>query len=241
MTLRLVPLVILLGAPLTASAQDCSSFAAFREGTSMTYTGLDAKGKETGSTTTVTTAVAPADGGLRAELRSDSVNAKGKPIGTVEYAATCAGGRVDLDMKAFVSPEQTSAYEGWTMSTEGNELVYPSDLAAGQSLPDGSVVVTMTMQGAPAGMPAGMTTTRMEVHLLHRQVQAAEQVTVPAGTFDAFRITYTSEVLISGMMKMTTETAGTEWYVPGLGAVKTESTKDGKLQGSSVLSAMSTR
>jgi hypothetical protein len=54
-------------------------------------------------------------------------------------------------------------------------------------------------------------------------VQGKESITTPAGTWDCFKITYHSKVVIKIGIGIPANADVTEWYAPGFGVVKTES------------------
>lgn len=230
--------LILLAAPTVASAQDCAAYAQFKAGTTLTFQSLDAKGKPQATTTTQTTAVAPAGAGLAATLHGETKDDKGKVTNTVDYTATCEKGDVHVDMRAFLSPDTMTMYKDWDVTIDAKQVDYPSALAAGKTLPDGTVKATMAMRGATPGMPGSGGT--MELLLTNRAVVGLEHVTVPAGGFDAWKITYDAKTTIMTIAPFRIGLRVTEWYVPGLGAVKSETmSSQGRLMGTSQLTAVS--
>jgi hypothetical protein len=68
----------------------------------------------------------------------------------------------------------------------------------------------------------------MTTTVYNRKVEAIEEVTTKAGTFQCYKITY--DVLTDAMMDI--QTSGIEWIARDVGAVRTESySKNGKLTG----------
>jgi hypothetical protein len=106
-------------------------------------------------------------------------------------------------------------------------MMYPSGLSAGQTLDDASITIS-------AGT-GGVTIMNLTVKIINRKVVGPETVTVPAGTFDCFKITYDMETKM--MFKINTSVA--EYINMGAGNVKTETfDKKGKLIGSTVLTEL---
>ena len=69
---------------------------------------------------------------------------------------------------------------------------------------------------------------KISAEVTNRKVEAIENVTVKAGTFKAYK--FTSDVN-SSTMGINVKAKNIDWYVKGIGAVKTESyDKNGKLQ-----------
>lgn len=224
----------LLLAPGVARAQDCASYAMFHTGTVIGQTSFDATGAAVGSTTTTTTA----GSGDAATLHAETVDATGRPRGTQDFTVTCADGAVALDMSAYVPAGSTEAYAGWDATLEGSHLVYPATLAAGDALPDGDLTMTLRMKDPSPALPAAMATATIRVGMHDRRVLAAERVTTPAGTFDAWKIAYTTDLQVDGLVKVHHSVSVVEWFVPGVGAARTETSQDGKALGSSELTTL---
>jgi len=73
----------------------------------------------------------------------------------------------------------------------------------------------------------------VNMEITNRVVKAKEQLTVPAGTYDAFKVTYDSELKAS-MIKQNFSVV--QYVAEGVGVVKTENyDKKGQLSGYSVL------
>lgn len=231
--MRLTPmlaLAALLATPAVAAAEDCASMSLFRQGAHQVRTSYNAKGKETGTASLDVLSVSTAGAVTTATARSVTTS-KGKETGAVDFTMTCEGGEYRVDMRAMVPSESTEAYKDFTLTLEGGDLGYPSALAAGLALPDASMTMTFTMAGAPAMIPP----TTMIYTASNRVVVGPEPITTPAGAFSTWKITYDSTVDMKGMVKVTTVTNATEWYVPGLGAVKSEVWSRGNLEGTTVL------
>ncbi len=103
----------------------------------------------------------------------------------------------------------------------------PSGMKAGDVLKDGDLKMSFSS--------GGMTVMNMEVSITNRKVEAIENLTTPAGTFECYKISYD----ISTKMMITVKMKGVEWYAQKVGMIKSESySKDGKLQGSTVLNSL---
>ncbi len=77
---------------------------------------------------------------------------------------------------------------------------------------------------------------RMTVRVFDRSYLKNEQITTPAGTFSAAKVTFNFETTKD---KKTTSYKGTEWYAPNAGIVRTETyDKSGKLQSYTVLTTL---
>jgi hypothetical protein len=127
-------------------------------------------------------------------------------------------------MKSLMDPAAMGDMKDMQMEVSGVDLEIPSTMVVGLTLPDANVNVSFSMNG--------MVIMRMYVKITNRKVAAQESVTVPAGTFDCFKITYDIET--KAMAKITASAA--QWMAKGPGMVKSETyDKKGKLSSSQLL------
>lgn len=73
-----------------------------------------------------------------------------------------------------------------------------------------------------------------------RKVWGEEKVNTPAGTYNAFKLSYNMDIRFKVMgMGIPMKVKVLEWYSPGVGVIKTESfNKNGQLEERSVLSSI---
>lgn len=236
MTIRfatLLTLAALFGAS-DAQAQSCSDHAVFQKGTVVSLAHFNHKGKKLGEQRSVTESVAPIADGVRADIRASST-LKGAPKDDLTFEFTCTGETVSLDMRSLVPTDQMKAYEDWEINVDSSDLAYPSALSVGQSLPDGKITMRLTMPNAEAA-PAGLSNVTFEVAVTNRRVEAQESITTAAGTFEAFKIVYDTDLQVRTLINIRQQTSHVEWYAPSLGTtVKSENYQKGKLRGSTEL------
>lgn len=229
-------LSVALAAP--AMAQTCSNFVQFNNGTVYTMTTYDAKDKETSSSTTTVSGVVKTATGVKADLTQVVNTDKKKEPTTVTSTVTCDNGTYSIDMKSFTNASMMKTSKDMEIKFEGNNLSYAADLSVGQSLPDGTMKMTSTNQGTP--MSESTTT------ITDRKVVGKESITTSAGTFECYKITYTfsmSTVMFmptGGTMNMPgmKPRQVTEWFSFKVGPVRSESSKDGKLESYTVLTEL---
>lgn len=170
-------------------------------------------------------------GGYEADMRVDNYDKKDELTGTSNMTMKCVDNKFYIDMSIYMSGEQLSAYEGMDMTIAGDALEFPSSLSAGQTLPEGNLVITVSS--------GGMLMSTITIQILNRKVDAIESVTVPAGTFECFKISYDSKVTIGSVFSMTINSSGIEWLSYGNGMIRSESYNDnGKSYGYTVLSML---
>ena len=208
---------------MSASAQDCGYYS-FTEGMVLGYQNLDGKGKVSGSTRTTCLNVTNNGGVVLYNIKSEYADAKNSNPAVHEFTMRCEDGKFYMDMQSFIDPKSMDGFKDLEISVDGNDMMYPSSLSAGEILPDANITIS-----AGSG---GTTIMNMVVNVTNRKVIGNETVTVPAGTFDCVKITYDVETKL--MFKV--NTAVTEYINMGIGNVKTETfDKKGKLLGSAVL------
>jgi hypothetical protein len=211
----------------TLVAQECPMYYPDKENTQMEYKQYDKKGGLSGSSVQKITSIKKSAGSTEVAVSSESFDAKGKSLGTANLKARCEGGIFYIDMSNYLNQQSTDAYKDMQMTVEGGNLEMPSGLKAGDVLKDGDLKMSFSS--------GGMNVMNISVSITNRKVEAVENLTTPAGTYECYKISYdiATKMMISVKMK------GVEWYSKGVGMVKSETySKDGKLQGSTVLSAL---
>lgn len=212
---------------------DCGSFEQFTEGATWTMTNYNAKGKEESHSDCKVNKLTTGVGSTTADVAATFFDSKGKENGSSEYSITCKGGNYSMDMRNFVTPEmKKGAGKDMEIKMDGDMLEYPASMKAGDSLPNGTMKVTMISNGQTF-----MTTT---VYIKHRKCMAVENKTTPAGTWECYKITYTAEVAMTNMMGMNFPVkprTTTEWFSFKVGSVRSESYKEGELESYSELTA----
>ena len=210
------------------SAQDdCTALFKWLEPqVGLTYTDYNRKGKETGVSTMTVRELQAVPEGTKAVIDVEFADEKMQDY-NLEYGMTCAGDKIIIDMSSMLNPAMMQSFGAMETEVEYDGIELPAKLSVGQRLNDGTVTVRSSM-GAPG---LGMTIT---VTTENRQVAAQEQVTTPAGTFEAYKITYDQNVKLLGSRRFSV----VEWWNNEVGLIKSESYgKNGKLQSSHVLTA----
>lgn len=225
---KLLCLIILALSSITIVQAQCNEYYTLQEGSEWEFEHHNGKGKLTGRNQQKVIAFTKAASGFDATVNSVMFDEKGKELMKGDLQFKCDNGTMYIDMRNFVSEEQLKAFSSYEMKVESENLEIPSRLSEGQSLNNGSI--TITASGGPFPM-------KMTVTIKDRKVEAKENVTTPAGTFDCYKIS--SKMTMQNQMgvTMTTEFSSIEWIAPRVGVVKSESyNKNGKLNGYTVLS-----
>ena len=225
MNFKLIILALLTFSTSLSLAQSCSKFYPFSEGTISEISTFNKKGKEIGVLTYKVLKVASSGSTVIASMSSNFKDSKGKIDTSQEFDVSCTGDTVSIDFKSLINPMLLDQYKDMEYDITGYNLEYPNDLTVGQDLADASLEMNIDMGGIKL---------KMNIITKDRTVVATESITTPAGTFDCYVITYTSDLKMSMGMNQTNN--GKQWIAEGVGLVKQEDyNKKGKLTGSSLL------
>lgn len=150
-----------------------------------------------------------------ANVKSEVIDKKGKLLGAGAGKMQCKNGMLMVDMKMVTSPQQMQQFKDVKAEGEGAFMEYPAALSAGQTLPDANFSMDMTSE-------SGMAAT-LSIDITNRKVEAKENVSTPAGSWDAYKITYNSKMIMNMGIPIPMKMQITEWFVPNFGVVKSSS------------------
>ena len=209
-------------------AQDeCEMFFPAKEGTIIEVKSYDHKDKLTGSTVQKILSVTEEGSNKTVEVAHESFDKKGEKLMDGEFAVRCEAGIFYLDMRNMLDAAALSAYENMDIEVDAVDMAFPADLKVGTDLPDANITV-----GISSG---GMTMFSMTVLVTNRKIEAKENITTPAGTFECYKMSYDVETKM--VMKILAKAI--QWFAEGIGVVRTENyNKKDKLQGYSVLTSL---
>jgi hypothetical protein len=222
----LLTIVFLLLSVCFVTAQNCSTFYPFSEGTSTTITTYGKNKKVAAVTQYLVTDVQSTGGSEVATMLMKMNDKRGSLIAESSYDIVCNGNQISIDFKSLISPQMTQQFANMEYEVSGTNLNLPNNLVVGQSLEDANVHLDISVSGIPM---------KMDVAMTERKVSATESVTTPAGTFDCFVIDYK----IHMKMGMNQKGAAKQWIAEGVGLVKQEDYNNrGKVTSSSLLTAL---
>jgi len=139
-----------------------------------------------------------------------------------QYVAPIVGGVIELSMEPWVALSG-----GKDIQITGTQMVMPSKLAPGDKIKDSNVSMTLSM--AVGKVTADVATTG-------QKCVGIETITVPAGTFECYKIERKSVTEANMVVNVTLVHNSTVWYARGIGIVKSLSYDEkGKLKSSSEL------
>ena len=220
---KLLFIYVLFLFPFIISAQDCSEYFPVNEGAIIEMKSYNEKDKLQSESKMTILEKRKIGNGYNYKFEFDSKDAKGKDVAKGVYEARCEDGVFYIDFSKFVPQEQMKGMENMEMKIESDQMEFPSNPQPGMKLKDSHMKMEASVNG--------MSLMTMNFETKDRKIEALEKITTPAGTFDCVKISYTME--LKSMFNMTTESI--EWYAPGMGMVRSEQYKKGKLEGYSVL------
>lgn len=138
-------------------------------------------------------------------VMSTPEGAKKSVIDMMKLQMQVAGESVSqAEMDAFVSSIKVSGELSITINP---------DMADGTKLPDKRIRISIGNEN-------------MSYNIWEAKVEGREEITTPAGTFKCLKVSYVNMINAGGENK---KIHVTEWFAPGLGAVKVMQTIEGKL------------
>ena len=217
---------LLIAVAMSAFAQ-CNTFFPLREGVKYQYDLFDKKDKLTMRTVQWLKNVSGAGNSMKATMVQEMIDVKkNKPISTSETEWTCENGTLHFALNNLAIEGAAAPGSGMTVDFSGDQMDIPSDMQVGQALKDLTYQIKMGM--------SGMTIMNRSYNVKDRKVEAEEKVTTPAGTFDCYKVSFTTKSE-GGMGAGTIKTI--VWYSKDTGMVKTENySEKGALMSKQVLS-----
>lgn len=195
----------------------CKTYIPSRAGAVLTYNMADDKGKSTGTQKIEILSVNR--GATELKARMTIADVKGKESVGMPYTVQCKNGSMRVDVRALtLSSNPNVKFDAEATATM---IEFPAHMKAGQNLPDVTVVSKTSMQGGPTG--------ELEIKITNRKVVAKESMTVPAGTFEAYKIESESsmQMRMAGVGLPASKMKSTEWWVLGVGLIKSETEAKG--------------
>ena len=233
-TFVIIGAAILALTSFTTNLQDggsnsiCKSFFPLEKGTELTYENYNKKEKLESTDFMKITDIIEEAGKTTIKVHTASQDKKGEEISTSDFEYICENGVFKISMESIVDEEMMEAYKDMDVVMEQNELELPADMEVGQTLPDADIAITITSNG--------MQVMKMKFDITERKVEAIEDLTTDAGTFECYKLSQNTTAKILFMTK-TYKTV--EWLSENVGSVRSETySETGKLQSYRVLKSI---
>lgn len=210
------------------TASDCGKYYYLTNNSEVEMTMYDRKDKPAMTLTYYISDVKNIPDGIQSKVRTEMKDKKGEVLGGGEGIFKCTDGSLSADMHVSVSSMPMKQFEGMDVKATEAYLVYPANMAAGQTLPDGAFHMDILRKGNPFAT--------VDYTVEDRKVEGEEKIATPAGSWQCYRISYTVSMKIKMGISIPMHYKITEWFAPGFGVVKTKNyNKKGKPAGYSVL------
>jgi DUF3108-like len=228
MKLFKIILIFFLTIHLGYSQNDCKPYVPTTKGATWEITNYTAKGKATGKIAYELIDKVENGNNITFKIKTVTFDKKGEEVYSNIFEAKCIDGKFDFDMAFKMDGGALQAYENMDVEVDASKFEIPNmDSTPGTTLDDGSLEIKVGS--------GGMSMFKMTVLVTDRKVEAKEDITTPAGTFNC--IVLSQKVSTKMMIKV--KGASKEWYAENIGLVRSESyNKKGKLMGYSVLTKL---
>lgn len=216
-------IILLVTSAKISRAQDCTFYFPHKPGAEIIMKSFNEKDKITSMNKSK---VLEVDGNT-IKIESEMFDEKEKPVMKSNYTVSCKNGEFVMDMSNYLKGVNMDAYKDMEVKVETEDMHMPASLKAGDVLDDGEMTMKIGNQG--------ITIMTIKVKVYNRKVEALENITTPAGTFECAKITYNvdSKVGFSVSLK------GVEWISKNVGVVRSESyNSKGKSQGYTLLTSL---
>lgn len=198
----------------------CNPFYNLSENAEWEMQTYNAKGKPDGKQLNKVSKLVENNNGWVATINSTLYDKKDKELQQMTFDLVCTDGKIEVDLENYIPQQTLESFKNMDMKMEGENLILPEELEVGQKLDDGQLKIS-------GDLPFDIT-----ISINDRKVEGRETITVPAGTFEVYKISYTTNI----KSLMNAEMKGIEYVARDIGVVKTETfNKKGKLQSYSEL------
>jgi DUF3108-like len=228
MRLFKIALIFILTIHLGYSQTNCKPYVPTIKGATWEITNYTAKDKTTGKIAYELIDKVENGNDITFKIKTTTFDKKGAEVYSNIFEAKCINGKFDFDMAFKMDGNALQAYENMDVQIDASKFEIPSfDTSAGTKLDDGSLEIKVGS--------GGMSMFKMTILITDRNVEAKDDITTPAGTFNCIVLSQK----VSTKMMIRVQGASKEWYAENIGLVRSESyNKKGKLMGYSLLTKL---
>lgn len=192
-----------------------------KKGTVLEYKNYDNKDRETGMTRYTITEVNKSGDDMDITYLIESMDKDKKIQFEEEITVSYKNKKLHLDMtsvfKQSILKEKGEIPKQLEFS--GNDIITPSNLNIGDTLPDANVNMAVKK---------GILNIKIAINITDRRVEALENISVSAGSFEAYKI---SSIFSAKASIINRSSTSNEWLAKGIGTIKSEKyDKKGRLE-----------
>ena len=214
---------------LPVHAQECAGIS-LKEGSGFETNNFDSKGKPTGKFVYKIAKISKEGSNTVFTVDMEFFNTKGKSEMKNSYEMKCDGNNLQMDVSTLINQEQLKSFQRMEMEFTYENIEFPVNLTVGEKLKDASV------KGTGKSGPVPVTFNMM---ISNRNVASKEKITVPAGTYDAFKISSDMNMEMAMGIPVKVSMQSISYRAPAvIWDLKTETYRKGKLVSYSELSSI---
>ena len=218
---------LILSVTVNLYSQECVFYSPVEKGTVLTYSSFDKKDKLTGTATQTVIDNYVKEGTQVVKLRNEYQGVDMDSAFVREFEMKCRDGKYYVDMESYIGEGTLTPYSNMETTVEVDNMTIPAEPKVGEALDNGRVTITVSNND--------MKIMTISVNISNRKVEAKEDITTQAGTFECYKLSYD----ISTKMLITIKASTVEWYAKNIGIIRSESyNKKGKLTGYTVLTEL---
>jgi hypothetical protein len=204
---------------LKMNAQNCGDYLFLQNNKTVEMTIYNKKGEPSGKQIYTVSNVSGSGSVITATLNSEIFDKDQKSIAKATNTVQCNNGVMMMDMKTMMPQQQAGPYNNMHATADSVYIEYPPNMAPGDQLKD----ATMTMEVDNNGL-----TQSLRMSVTERKVEGKESVTTTAGTWDCYKISFKSKMIMkTAGIGIPINMDGVEWYAAGVGLIKSESKHGG--------------
>ncbi|MBU2997135.1 hypothetical protein KO500_11860 [Cellulophaga baltica] len=215
-------LILILGFSIQGIiSQNCEAISPYKQGTTLEYTNYNKKGKVKSVDNYTVKSVTTENGEMLITIDTTTKNKKNDSA-TNTQILRCVNGDFYVSLSDYLSHQNDNQESTLELKAEGDFVEFPDDIKEGYELKDATIDLKM----GGGDDTSGVSFANMEVR--NRKVLQEENFTINDYEFNAYKVSF-DYVFTMSILKI--RGSGIEWYVKGVGIVKTESySKKGKLK-----------
>jgi len=197
-------------------SQDCKNFYYLQQNKTVEISIYNRTGNPTGKNLIHVLEVSTTGNETRSSVSTEFLDKSGKSINKTLNNLKCINGTFMLNMKIFLPAGKQGEQNTTAAKADEVYLEYPAEIKIGDKLKDG--ILNMELENNN-GLNSSI-----EISITERNVEAKESITTAGGTWDCYKITSKNKLVNkTGVVGNPINSTVTEWYAPGFGVVKTES------------------
>lgn len=221
---KIIPTFLLSVSFAAALGQNCKDAHYLKPGAKLEMTVSDANGALKAKEVYTYSDIQNAGSGYAATMQKTKYDKSGKQIETGKADIICGDGGMKISFQLPPMDDSKSAPEPVFFS-------YPANMKPGQEL---EANLKFAFDGRSNGKKMNVS---MEV--ANRRVIGNEKVSTPAGSWTAVKIGYDMNIRFKVVgIGIPMKLRITEWYVPGIGVVRSDTYRGDKLEETSVATAL---